>query len=165
MRYTECRCTQQIAWGAEQRAERGGRCSWQSEQIQFIKGRSLQMPELVGTTTVNPAQQAAGSWGTENGSGADLFFLPLPIQGTPQPHLFFLQHSSSSLTQRSLTPLHAFLSSYCTVRWIVRLSGCHGKHHHVHLELQVHLYHTISCIPPFSSHLTVHFGLRRMDDG
>lgn len=117
------------------------------------------MPELVGTTTVNPAQQAAGSWGTESGSGADLFFFL--YREHPQPHLFFFQYSSSSLPH---TPLYAFLSFYCIVCWIVRLSGCHGKNH-FHLQLQVHLYPTISCIPPFSSHCTLYYGSRLMDDG
>lgn len=124
------------------------------------------MPELVGTSTVNPAQQAAGSWGTEKREWSGPFFFFLSYTGKlPQPHLFFFQYSSSlSLSHSPLTPLYAFVSFYCTVCWIVRLSGCHGKHHHhFHLQLQVHLYptyllHTAVFVP-------LHSPLRLTADG
>ena len=163
MRYTECRCRQQIAWGAEQRAERGedaagNRNRYSSSRADLSRCQNWWEQPL----SIQPnKRREVGEQKT--GVERTFFFFPCLYR----EHLNLISSSSSillHLSHHSLTPLHAFLSSYCTVCWIARLSGCHGKHHHVHLQLQVHLYHTI-CIPPFSSHLTVHFGLRRMDDG
>ena len=164
MRHPECRCRQQIAWDAEQSAGRG-KMQLAIRIDTAHQEQSSPDARIGGNNHCQSSPTSGGKLGNREREWSGPFFSSPAYTGNAStsslllPVVFFISHTTHLLPS---TPFSLHTVQFAGLR------GCQAAT--VSIVISISSSRCISitpifCIPPFSSHHTVHCGLRRMDDG